>query len=101
MNKDAPPVLLRSISHTQIGKTFGSIIRRDRKTAITINVNTNEEDRDHIYDLIRAEMKTIQWPEQYSYDLGERFAQRRHDKKTKWMLFFTLCCLCLCLWGPL
>ena len=101
MNKDAPPVLLRSISHTQIGKTFGSIIRRDRKTAITININTNEEDRDHIYDLIRAEMKTIQWPEQYSYDLGERFAQRRHDKKTEIDAFLYALLLVFVLMGVL
>ena len=28
-------------------------------------------------------MNTIQWPEQYSFDLGERFEQRRHDKKAE------------------
>jgi len=94
-------VLLKSISRTKMGKTFGSIIRRDRKTAITININTNEDDRDLIYDLIRAEMKTIQWPEQYSFDLGERFNQRRHDKKTEMDAFLYALLLVFVLMGVL
>ena len=95
------PVILGSISETQIGKTFGSIIRRDRKTAITININTNEKDRDYIYKLIRAEMNTIQWPEQYSFDLGERFEQRRHDKKAEMDAFLYALLLVFVLMGVL
>ena len=45
-------------------------------------------------------MKTIQWPEQYSYDLGERFAQRRHDKKTEMDAFLRFVA-CVCAYGVL
>ena len=94
-------VALQSITEKTYGKTFGSIIRRNRKTAITININTDVEDRDRIYELIETELKKVEWPEQYSYDLGERFEQRRRDKESQMDAFLYALLLVFVLMGVL
>ena len=59
------------------------------------------ENRDSIYSILKTELQKIEWPEQYSYDLGERFEQRRHDKKSQIDAFLYALLLVFVLMGVL